>query len=138
MNFITANIKRNIKLQAFIGFAIIVFFYRIILPGDSLPLIILKEVLVIGSAAFLILYFIDTLKDKTINPLSLVMSVGIVAAIIFFLISFSNTLIYGLFDDVNERVNNPDLVFGTITFIYAFIILIGLSHIFWAFKKFFF
>jgi phosphoserine phosphatase RsbU/P len=138
MNFITANIKRNIKLQAFIGFAIIVFFCRIILPGNSLPLIILKEVLVIGSAAFLILYFIDILKDKTINPLSLVMSMGIVAAIIFFLISFSNTLIYGLFDDVNERVNNPDLVFGTITFIYAFIILIGLSHIFWAFKKFFF
>jgi len=139
MTFAGIKIKRNIKLQAFVVFIVLLFLFKIFSPSsDSFPLNILNEILVIASTIFLILYFIDLLKTKRINPLSLVMNVGIVSAIIFFLISFSNTIINGLFSNVNERVNNPDLVFGIITFIYALIILAALSYIFLAFKEFFY
>ena len=139
MNFIEAKIKRNIKLQAFIGFTFLLLIYKIIYPfGDSFPLILINEILVVALTAFLIIYFIDLFEKKRVNPVSLVMSVGIVTAVIFFLISFSNTIINGLFSDVSERVKDPDIIFGIITFIYALIILVSLSYIFLAFKEFFF
>ena len=139
MNSIEKKSVWNIKLQAFIVLTAILLIYKIFYPsGDSYTLTILNEILVIGLTAFLILYFIDLLKSKRINPVSLVMSVGIVTAIIFFLISFSSTIINGLFSDVNERVNKPDLVFGIITFIYSLVILVSVSYIFLAFKEFYF
>ena len=139
MNLGMIKIKRNIKLQAFSVFIALLFLFKMFLPSiNSFPLNILNEILVIASIILLVLYFIDLLKAKRINPLSLVMNVGIVTAIIFFLISFSSTIINGLFSNVNERVNNPDLVFGIITFIYSFIILASLAYIFLAFKEFFF
>jgi serine phosphatase RsbU (regulator of sigma subunit) len=139
MNFITLSVKKNIKLQAFIAFTALLFFYKIFVNiYGSIPLNIVNEILVIASAAFLVLYFIDHFRDKVINPLSLVMSIGITAAIIFFLITFSDTIINGLFDNVTEKVSNPTIVFKFITFIYDTIILIGLSYIFLAFKEFFY
>ena len=138
MSFFDIKIKSNIKLQIFISLTVLLLFYKIIYIDGSFPLILLNEILIIASAVFLIFYFIDLFKTKRINPVSLVMSVGIVTAIIFFLISFSDTIINGLFSDVNERVKSPDLVFGIITFIYALIILIALSYIFLAFKEFFY
>ncbi len=139
MNLIETKFKRNMKLQAFIGLTALLLVYKIIYPaGNSFPLIMLNEILVIALTVFLILYFIDLLGTKRVNPVSLVMSVGIVTAIIFFLISFSDTIINGLFSDVSERVKNPDLVFGIITYIYALIILVSLSYIFLAFKEFFY
>ncbi len=139
MNSIEKKSVWNIKLQAFIVLTAILLIYKIFYPtGNSYTLTILNEILVIALTAFLILYFIDLLKTKRINPVSLVMSVGIVTAIIFFLISFSSTIINGLFSDVNERVNKPDLVFGIITFIYSLVILVSVSYIFLAFKEFYF
>ncbi len=139
MNFIGSKFKRNIKLQAFIGFTLLLLIVKMIYPAvDSFPWILINEILVIAVTVLLILYFIDLFKKKRINPVSLVMSVGIVTAIIFFMISFSNTIINGLFNDVSERTKNPDIIFGIITFIYALIILISLSYIFLAFKEFFY
>ncbi|MGB8319303.1 MAG: SpoIIE family protein phosphatase [Ignavibacteriaceae bacterium] len=139
MNFIESKFKRNIKLQAFIGFTFLFLIFKMIYPAaDAFPWILINEFLVIAITSLLILYFIDLFKKKTINPVSLVMSVGIVTAIIFFMISFSNTIINGLFNDVSERTKNPDIVFGIITFIYALIILVSLSYIFLAFKEFFY
>ena len=139
MNFIESKFKRNIKLQAFFGFTLLLLVYKMIYPAvDSFPWILINEILVIAVTALLILYFIDLFKKKRINPVSLVMSVGIVTAIIFFLVSFSNTIINGLFNDVSERTKNPDIIFGIITFIYALIILVSLSYIFLAFKEFFY
>ncbi|MEJ2615313.1 MAG: hypothetical protein P8Z35_10155, partial [Ignavibacteriaceae bacterium] len=108
MNFIESKFKRNIKLQAFIGFTLLLLIYKIIYPAaDSFPWILINEILVIAVTVFLILYFIDLFRKKRINPVSLVMSVGIVTAIIFFMVSFSNTIINGLFNDVSERTKNP-------------------------------
>jgi phosphoserine phosphatase RsbU/P len=139
MTFIETKFKRNMKLQAFLGFTVLLLIYKIIYPaGHLFPLILINELFVIALTIFLILYFFDLFNSKRINPVSLVMSVGIVSAIVFFLISFSNTIINGLFSDVSERVKNPDLVFSIITFIYSLIILISLSYIFLSFKEFFY
>ena len=139
MNFIESKFGRNIKLQAFIGFTLLLLIFKMIYPAaDSFPGILINEILVIAVTVLLILYFIDLFKKKRINPVSLVMSVGIVTAIIFFMISFSNTIINGLFNDVSEKTKNPDIIFGIITFIYALIILVSLSYIFLAFKEFFY
>lgn len=139
MNFIESKFKRNIKLQAFFGFTLLLLIYKMIYPAaDSFPWILINEILVIAITVFLVLYFIDLFKKKRINPVSLVMSVGIVTAIIFFMVSFSDTIINGLFNDVSERTKSPDIIFGIITFIYALIILVSLSYIFLAFKEFFY
>ena len=84
MNFKTANLTKNIKFQAFIGFAIILFFFKLIFGSNtSIFFRVLNEVFVILTAAFFILYMFDFIRTKKINPLSLIMNIGVLNAIIF-------------------------------------------------------
>ncbi len=66
------------------------------------------------------------------------MNVGILNAVIFFLIAFSDTLILSFFDNIPERVKNPGLFFNILSFGYSFIILSSALYIFLAFKEFYF
>src|ERR1035437_11140513 len=90
MNFKTANLTKNIRFQAFVGFAILLFLFKLIFGSNtSIFFRVLNEIFVILTAAFFILYMFDFIRTKKINPLSLIMNIGILNAIIFFLISFS-------------------------------------------------
>lgn len=139
MNFKTANLTKNIKFQAFIGFAIILFFFKLIFGSNtSIFFRVLNEVFVILTAAFFILYMFDFIRTKKINPLSLIMNIGVLNAIIFSLITFSDPILNWIFGNVKERLTKPDLIISIISFLYGFIFISSVSYIFFTFKELYF
>ncbi|MGE5848441.1 MAG: GAF domain-containing SpoIIE family protein phosphatase, partial [Ignavibacteria bacterium] len=139
MNLNTLNLKKKIKIQLFIGVTLFLFILKLFFTSNtSLPFIILNELLVFLIAFSFVLNFIDFIHSKNINALSLVMNVGILNAILFFLINFSSDLLTELFGNVSKRVSNPSIIFNFISFFYSFIVLSSVSYIFLALREFFF
>src|ERR1035437_10875191 len=98
MNFKTANLTKNIKFQSFIGFAIILCFFKLGFGSNSSILFrVLNEIFVILTAAFFILYMFDFIRAKKINPLSLIINIGVLNALIFSLITFSDPILNWIF-----------------------------------------
>ncbi len=134
MNF--ANLTQNLKFRLFMGFAFLLFFFKILYNSkDSLPYNIVNEILVALTVISLIIYLIQLMGFKKINPLSMVMNVGILNAIIFFLISFSGSILNLFFDNLHEQ---SGLMFRIISFFYVFLILSFLAYIFLTFRELFF
>jgi phosphoserine phosphatase RsbU/P len=139
MNFRVANLTKNIKFQSFIGFAIILFFFKLVFwPSESFFFKFLNEVFVILTSAFFILYMFDIIRMKKINPLSLVLNVGILNAVIFILINFSDSILNWIFGNVQQRLVKPDLIISIISFIYGFVFIGSVSYIFFTFKELYF
>ncbi len=133
------DIFRNLKLQTFIGAAIILLIYKLFLPSNSSFVFrFVGDILVLVTTATLVIYFIEQLSSKTISPLSLVMNVGILNVILFCLISFSGSIFELFFENVTEKVQNPGFVLSIAGFIYAFLILGSIAYIFLAFKELYF
>jgi sigma-B regulation protein RsbU (phosphoserine phosphatase) len=132
----TAVPTKNLKFRLFMGFAILLFIYKIFFPAkESLIYNIFNELLVALTVILLIIYLIELMSHKKINPLSMVMNVGILNAIIFFLISFSGSILNLFFDNLQEQ---SGLIFRVISFFYVFIILSFLAYIFLTFRELFF
>ena len=133
------DILRNIKLQTFIGAAVFLLVYKLFLPANSSYFFrFVGDVLVLITTATLVIYFIEQLNSKAVNPLSLVMNVGILNIILFCLISFSGSIFELFFDNVTEKAQNPGFILSIAGFIYAFLILACVAYIFLAFKELYF
>lgn len=131
-----AVITKNLKFRLFMGLAIILFFYKFIFPeNNSIVYNILNEILVALTVISLIIYLIEQMSFKKINPLSMVMNVGILNAIIFFLISFSGSILNLFFGNLQDQ---SGLVFRVVSFFYVFVILTFLAYIFLTFRELFF
>lgn len=131
-----ASLSHNLKFRLFMGFAILLFFYKIFLiEKNSLLYDFVNEILVALTVISLIIYLIELMSFKKINPLSMVMNVGILNAIIFFLISFSERILNLFFDNPGEQ---SSLMFRIISFFYVFAILTFLAYIFLTFRELFF
>jgi serine phosphatase RsbU (regulator of sigma subunit) len=139
MKFKNANLNKNIKFQAFVGFAIILFFFKLFFSSnDTFFFRVLNEIFVILTAAFFILYMFDFIRAKKINPLSLIMNIGILNAIIFALITFSDPILNWIFGNVKERLTKPDLIISLISFLYGLVFISSVSYIFFTFKELYF
>ena len=133
---ITADLTHNLKFRLFMGFAVILFFFKIFFPaGETAGHEIINEMLVALTVISLIIYMIEVMGYKKVNPLSLVMNVGILNAIIFFLISFSGSILNLFFDNLQEQ---SGLMFRIVSFFYVFLILSFLAYIFLTFRELFF
>ncbi len=90
----TLFLTHNLKFRLFMGFAAILFFFKLFVPaGDSTGYTVVNEILVALTVISLIVYLIELMGYKKINPISMVMNVGILNAIIFFMISFSGSIL---------------------------------------------
>ncbi|MDR3610551.1 MAG: SpoIIE family protein phosphatase [Ignavibacteriaceae bacterium] len=139
MNFKIADLTKNIKFQSFIGFAIILFFFKLIFgSNESIFYRILNELFVIMTASFFIMYMFDVIRAKKINPLSLIMNIGILNAVIFFLITFSDSIMKWVFGNIQQRLIKPDLVISIVSYLYGFLFISTVSYIFFTFKELFF
>ena len=131
-----AVITKNLKFRLFMGLTIILFFYKVIIPeNNSVVSDILNEILVALTVISLIIYLIEQMSFKKINPLSMVMNVGILNAIIFFLISFSGSILNLFFGNLQDQ---SGLGFRMVSFFYVFVILTFLAYIFLTFRELFF
>jgi serine phosphatase RsbU (regulator of sigma subunit) len=130
---------KNIKLKTFLGLAGVLFLYKIVLePTRSVPFQVIGDLLVLLTIASLVIYFIEYLSNETLNPLSLVMNLGIINVILFCLITFSGSVFNLFFDNVTENVQNPSIMLSTVMFAYSFLVLASLAYIFLVFKELYF
>ena len=105
MEFNLLTFSKNIKLKTFLGIAGVLFLYKIALePTRSVPFQVLGDLLTLLTIASLVIYFIEYLSNKTLNPLSLVMNLGIINVLLFCLITFSGSVFNMFFDNVAANV----------------------------------
>ncbi|MHB1688658.1 MAG: GAF domain-containing SpoIIE family protein phosphatase [Ignavibacteriaceae bacterium] len=132
-------LKINQKFQTFIGISIVLFVFKFFSPdSDSIIFSIINNFLVGLTVAAFIFYLMEWIHLKKINPLSLVMNIGILTALIFLLITYSNPILGGLTGISNPNPVKAGLISNLVSFAYSFIILGSLSYIFLAFRELYF
>jgi serine phosphatase RsbU (regulator of sigma subunit) len=95
---------------------------------DSIYLKIVFDLLIASTIFFLLLTLIKYENSRTTVSLSLVMNIGILSAIMFFLITFSDFLMPFLFDNVKDKVKNPGLVYNLVSVSYLLLIIGFVSY----------
>ena len=113
------KISRNIvttQLQLFILAAFLLFVYKLFFGSpDTIYLKFVLDLIIAASIFFLLLALIKFENSRSTAPLSLIMNVGILLALMFFIITFSGYLIPGIFDNINLKLKNPGLVYNIVS-----------------------
>ncbi len=139
MNLKTLKIEHNIKLQLFLLCAGILFVYKVFFySSDSFLLYTLNEIIVFFAFLFLTLYMNDVFVSKKFNPMSLVMNLGILNAIMFLAITFSDSFLSLIFGKISDSLKNPGVIFSILSFIYVTIFAAIIIQMFLIFKEFYF
>ncbi|HUX61257.1 MAG TPA: PP2C family protein-serine/threonine phosphatase [Ignavibacteriaceae bacterium] len=129
-------LKMNQKLQTFIGLSILLFGFKFfIASSDSTAYLLIDDILVGLTVITFVFYLKDWIHLKKVNPLSLVMNIGILSALIFLLITFSGAINSSLAINNSPNSLRTNFISNLATFIYSFIILGSLSYIFLAFRE---
>ncbi|MCW8818121.1 MAG: hypothetical protein OQK52_09640, partial [Ignavibacteriaceae bacterium] len=119
----------NVQLQLFFLSAFLIFIFRLLLgTSDTLLSKILFDSLIACSIFFLLLALIKFENTRSSSPLSLVMNVGILSAIMFFIIKFSDFLLPYLFDNINLKLQNPGLGYNIVSLFYILLFIGFISY----------
>jgi phosphoserine phosphatase RsbU/P len=139
MSFFLVNIARNKKVKAFLLlFALLLIFRLIFLSVNSLAATILSEIIMLSSLIIIGLYLVKFIGDKKRAPLSLIMNVAVLNAIIFFLLTFSSNL-FALFNfDIKDFVANPEILLFSFSFIVIVVIAVICVYTLLVFREFYF
>ena len=106
------NLMRNLKVQLLLILSASLLLLKLFFsPVHSVPLIIINEVLFIGALVFLVLSISDLIRTGKLNLLSLVMNLGILNAIMFFFITFSDSILNLFYSNLGDKIKNPDLIY---------------------------
>src|SRR5690606_29728439 len=98
------RLKHNIKLQLFLASAGILLLYKLFFFTEgSFFSRFFNEAIVFFTLLFMTSYANDVFSEKKITPLSLVMNLGILSAVIFIAVLFSDTLLPLLFGKITDR-----------------------------------
>jgi serine phosphatase RsbU (regulator of sigma subunit) len=68
----------------------------------------------------------------------MVMNIGIINAIIFFMIVFSDSILTGIFGSIDDRIKSPGIVFSSISFLYVLVLIVLCSFIFLMYRELYF
>jgi len=129
----------NIQFRFLLLSASILLVFQLFFAGsDELIIKLLSDLLIALTLAFLFIVLISFFEKKKISPFSLIMNIGILSAISFFLITFSESIMSLLFENVNEKLSNPSLVSTIITIVYLILIAGFLSYVFIALRHLFY
>ena len=136
------KISRNIvttQLQLFFIAASLLFIFKIFFgSSDSVYLRIILDLLIAASIFFLLIALIRFENSRTTAPLSLIMNVGILSAIMFFIITFSDYLMPSIFDNINLKLKNPGLVYDIVSVFYVLVFIGFVSYFLLTLRHFFF
>jgi len=136
------KISRNIvttQLQLFFITALLLLVFKIFFGSpDTFHLRLLLDLLIGTSIFFLLLALIRFEKSHAIAPLSLILNVGILLAIMFFIIMFSDYLLPEIFDNINLKLKNPGLVYNIVSVIYVLVSVAIVSFFFITLRHFFY
>jgi hypothetical protein len=136
------KISRNIvttQLQFFLLSASLLFLFKLFFGNsDTFFLKIVLDLIIAGSIYFLLLALIRFENSRATAPLSLIMNVGILSAMMFFLITFSDYLMPSIFDNLNLKLKNPGLVYNIVSVFYVLVFISLVSYFLLTLRHFFF
>ena len=133
------NLTKNLKIQLLLILAAVLFILKLFFsPVESFGLILLNEILVISAVVFLLLSINDFISSGKFNLMSLVMNLGILNAIMFFFITFSDSILNLFYSNLGDKIKNPDLIYTLISFFYVSIFVSSLCYIYLTFRQFYF
>jgi phosphoserine phosphatase RsbU/P len=136
------KLSRNIvttQLQLFLFAAFLLFVFKIFFGSpESIYLKVVLDIIIAATVFFLLLALIRFENSRPIAPLSLVLNVGILLAIMFFIILFSDYLMPSIFDNINLKLNNPGLVYNIVSVTYVLVMLAFVSFFLLTLRHFFF
>ena len=116
-----------VQFRLFLIFAVVLLLFRLFVNvNDATLYMIVNTALIFTSAAFLFLFFVGFLNEKEFPPLSLVMNVGIVSAITFLLVIFSNSFPSLFIDTLDKQFKNPGFTYELVSYVYI-IFWMGIS-----------
>jgi phosphoserine phosphatase RsbU/P len=132
------NILDNIQFKLFLGSSGALLVFNLLFSAhEQIFFKLVMDLLLLLAISFLFLSLIDFFEKNNASPFSLIMNIGILNAFVFFLIMFSDSIMSLLFENVNEKLNNPSLVSTVIMLAYILLIvgfiiyvLITLRHLF--------
>ncbi|NJD23107.1 MAG: hypothetical protein FIA82_10640 [Melioribacter sp.] len=128
------NIARSRGLENAILLSILLFLFNLIFPlHDSVVLAIINELLVFLSVFFLYHYLHQFLNAKVDSPLTLVLNAGILAALIFFIVSITNSILGS--SDSSKGIGFFNSLFSVLL---AFVFIGSIVYIFSTFRELFF
>ncbi|HSP89031.1 MAG TPA: SpoIIE family protein phosphatase, partial [Ignavibacteriaceae bacterium] len=136
MNLKSIRIKHNIKLQLFLISAGILLIFKLFFYSDeSFFLRFLNEIIVVSTVLCMVIYANDIFSEKKFTPMSLVMNLGILCAVIFLAVLFSDSLLPVLFGEIRDTLKNPDFFFKIISYLYVLFFAAIVSQLFLIFKE---
>ncbi|MBA4320451.1 MAG: hypothetical protein C0412_18795, partial [Flavobacterium sp.] len=127
------DISRNKKLENIVFISILIILFRLIFPSNSSILIYsASEILLFTLVYFVALYVNDFFSIKKFTPLPVILNIGVLAAILFFILSMSK-------DTTTDRLKNSLTEIQLFFYILASFLLIGcIVYIFITFRYLFF
>jgi phosphoserine phosphatase RsbU/P len=130
-----SQLSRARKLENSIFLLIVLFVFKIIFPAiDTIPILFINEILVLLTIFFIIAYTEDFIRDKIESPIAVVLNLGILNAVLFFIISLSSAL----FEDTTALSNGTDFIVTILITLFAFIFIGTLTYIFSGFRSLFY
>jgi len=127
------------QLQLFSAAALLILVFKIFFGSpDSLYLRSILDLIIAAAIFFLLLALIRFENSRAIAPLPLVMNVGILLALMFFIIMFSDYLLPGIFDSINIKLENPGLVYNIVSVVYVLVIVGIICFFLTALRHFFY
>ena len=137
-----SKMSKNIvsrQMQLFFIAAFLIFIFKVFYGSpDTFSLRLLLDLLIGISIFFLILALIRFENSRSSSTLSLVLNVGILLAIMFFIIMFSDYLLTSIFENINLKLNNPGLVYNIVSVVYVLVLLAVISFFLVILRHFFF
>ncbi|MFH1198460.1 MAG: SpoIIE family protein phosphatase [bacterium] len=133
-NFLN-NLSGSRKLEYAVSFSAVLFLLKLVFPvSNSALIIIVSDVVVYLSIFFWVLYLGVFLKQRIYTPLSIILNVGILTALIFFIIAISTS-----FGSDIEKAELPEgFISAIFSLLLAFIFIGILTYIFSALRELFF
>jgi len=112
--------KKN-KLEKFLFSIVILVLFKIFFPLiNATILVLINEILIFSSLSLAFLYFVEITSTKSDNPISLTLNIGVLSAVLFFIISLSSAI----FDTIEniEDVNGVIYTFSSVIITQLFIL----------------
>ncbi|NWF49835.1 MAG: SpoIIE family protein phosphatase [Ignavibacteriaceae bacterium] len=139
MNKILSNILSRRSFHLFWILTAFLFLFRIVfIPSENFAIITISEIVLALILLSLAFSLSGLFKEVKPNPLSLVVNVGILSAVIFLVMNFSEPIVQLLIGNVKEKVKNPGLAENVISILYSLIFLGFAAYVFLVFKTLFY
>ncbi len=136
MKFLTKKIS-NVK--ALISLSVILVFLKIVLAQNGgIIFVFLFDLVLISFFWFLASYFFDVLKRKKLQPITLIINVAVIGAVLLFLAAISFTLFDSIFVSIKDVLREGNVFVIILSSFYSIIVLLALTYLMAVFAYLFF